>query len=262
MFHVKYVVLENNVKDFSECNLPYGITNDFLLVSRTSICVRTDDIPLQKYPPDTAFFFPKGTPYYYSPYRGEPYKDIFIHFTCDEPFYTENMLPVAQPIYLCDPDGIFKLFEMIARENILTGPNQSEILNNLMKILFMKISESAVISDTIPYYNELLKIRYNIFNHPEQPWTPETISKSLHISPAYTYALYKETFGTTCMQDIIESRIRYSKHALAYGRQPIHEIAVSAGYNSTEHFCRQFKKCTGMRPSQYRESKNPVIPPP
>ncbi|MCI8306499.1 MAG: helix-turn-helix transcriptional regulator [Lachnospiraceae bacterium] len=262
MFHVKYVVLENNVKDFSECNLPYGITNDFLLVSKTSICVKTDDMPLRKYPPDTAFFFPKGTPYYYSPYRGEPYNDNFIHFTCDESFYTEYMLPVAQPIYLCDPDGICKLFEMIAYENILTGPNKNEILNNLMKILFMKIRESAEISDTIPYYKELLNIRYNIFNHPEQPWTLEMISKSLHISPAYTYSLYKEAFHTTCMQDLIESRIRYAKHALAYSKQSINEIAFHSGYNSAEHFCRQFKKYTGMRPSQYRESKNPVIPPP
>ncbi len=262
MFQVKYVVLDNNVNDFSECNLPNGISNDFLLVSKTSICVKTDNIPLQKYPPNTAFFFPKGTPYYYCPYSDEPYKDYFIHFTCDDPFYTEYMLPVAQPIYLCDPDGISKLFDMIAFENILKGPNKHEIINSLMKILFMKISESAVIRDNIPYYKELLKIRYNIFNHPEKQWTLEMISKSLHISPAYTYSLYKEAFNTTCMQDLIESLIRYSKHSLAHSGQPINEIAINSGYNSTEHFCRQFKKYTGMRPSQYRESKNPIIPPP
>lgn len=254
MFHVKYVVLDSYAEDFSECNLPNGITNDLLLVSKTSICVKTDNLPLKKYPPYTAFFFPKGTPYYYSPYNNEPYRDYYIHFTCDEPFYTEYMLPVAQPISLCDPDRIFNLFEMIAFENILTGPNRCEILNNLMKVLFIKISESAVISDTIPYYNELLKIRYNIFNHPEKQWTLEQISKTLNISPAYTYSLYKEAFNTTCMQDLIESRIQYSKHALAYSKQSVNEIAVHAGYNSTEHFCRQFKKYTGMRPSQYRET--------
>lgn len=256
MFQVKYVVLDNSKEDFSECDLPNGITNDFLLVAKTSVCVKTEDIPLQSYPPYTAFFFPKGTPYYYSPYRDEPYADYFIHFTCDESFYTECMLPVAQPIRLCDPDSIVKLFEMIAVENISTGPNKSEILDNLMKVLFMKVGESAVIDDTIPYYRELLKIRYDLFNHPEKQWSLELISNLLHISPAYTYSLYKKAFHTTCMQDLIKSRIQYSRHALAHSGQSIGKIALHAGYNSTEHFCRQFKRYTGMRPSQYRESKN------
>ena len=70
---------------------------------------------------------------------------------------------------------------------------------------------------------------------------------------------YKEAFHTTCMQDLIKSRIQYSKNALVYSGQSISKIALHAGYNSTEHFCRQFKKYTGMRPSQYRKSKNPVI---
>lgn len=262
MFDVKYVVLDSNVEDFSECNLPNGITNDLLLVPVTSACVKTEHISLQKFPPYTAFFIPKGTPYYYSPYRDEPYKDYYIHFTCDESFYTESMLPTAQPISLRDPDSVIKLFEMIAVENISAGPNRDEILNHLMKTLFMKISESAVIRDAVPYYNELLKIRYQIFNHPEKQWTLELISESLHISPAYTYSLYKEAFHTTCMQDLIKSRLQYSKHVLAHSRQSIQKIALHSGYNSTEHFCRQFKKYTGMRPSEYRESQTPasVIP--
>lgn len=255
MFQVKYVVINNHVKEFFECNMTNGISNDFLLISKSSICIGTNDIPRQKYPPDTAFFFPKGTPYYYSPCQGEPYTDYFIHFICDDSFYAEFMIPTAQPIHLRDPDRIFNLIEMIAVENILTGPNQNEILNHLMKILFIKVSESTTPGEAVPYFNDLLRIRRDIFNHPEKKWTLERIAESLHMSSGYVHSLYKEAFHTTCMHDVIESRMQYSKHALAYSEQPVNLIAANSGYSNTEHFCRQFKKHTGLRPSQYRKSK-------
>lgn len=260
MFEVKYVVVKNHVKNFFECNMPNGITHDFLLLSKYSICLKTEDLPLQRYASDTAFFFPKGTPYYYSPCPNEPYTDYFIHFICDRSFYTEFRIPAARPIHLCDPERIYNLIEMIAFENFLTGPNQHEILNHLMKTLFIKVSESTTIGETIPYYNELLKIRRDIFNHPEKKWTLEQISESLHMSSGYVHSMYKKAFKTTCMQDVIESRIQYSKHALTYTEQPINLIAVNSGYNNLEHFCRQFKKCTGLRPSQYRDAKKPHAP--
>lgn len=258
MFNVKYVVTDSKIDDYFEINMANGITNDILLICKSSIYVRTDYLSLKKYPTNTVFFFPKGTAYYYTPCRGEQYRDCYIQFTCDDPFYVRHMISDTHPFGLRDPDRIYNLIEMIAFENILNGPNRGEILDNLMKTLFIKLSESTTVSDNTPYYNELLKIRYNIFKHPEIKWTLNMIAGLLHMSTAYAHSLYKNAFKTTFMQDVIESRIQCSKHALAYSEHTISEIAVISGYNSAAHFCRQFRKYTGISPSQYRKSKNMI----
>lgn len=253
MFFIKYVVINPSITDYFECDMKNGIYNDLLLIPTTPFVTRING-RFCKHPAYTAFFFPKETPYFYAP-ASLPYKDYFIQFTSDKSVTEEYMIPPLQPINLCDPARIFDLIEIIAFENIAGSPNRDEILNNLMKTIFLKICESGTNKNTIPHYNELLNVRRDIFNYPERNMTLEMLADKLHISPNYFHSLYKMAFGRTFMQDIIESRIQHAKYFLAYSNQPVNLIAVNCGYNNTEHFCRQFKKTTGLTPLQYRKNK-------
>lgn len=253
MFHIKYVVVNTNITDYFECDMKNGISNDLLLIPAAPIVTKING-QLYKYSPYNAFFYPKGTPYFYAP-ASLPYKDYFIQFTSDKSVTEQYMLPPSQAIHLSDPARIFDLIDIIAFENIAESPNSDEILNNLMKTLFLKICESCANKNTIPHYYELLGIRRDIFNYPEKNRTLEMLAGRLHISPNYFHSLYKMSFGRTFMQDVIESRIQYAKYFLAYSNQPVNLIAANCGYNNTEHFCRQFKKTTGLTPLQYRKNK-------
>lgn len=253
MFHINYVVINTEVTDYFESDLKNGIDKDFLLIPKTPFVTKTNS-GICQYAPNTAFFFPKNTPYFYAPVS-LPYRDYFIQFTSDKSVTEEYMIPPSQPIHLCDPARIFDLMEIIAFENVADSPNRDEILNNLMKTLFLKICESRTNKNTIPHYNELLRVRRDIFNYPEKNRTLEMLAGRLHISPNYFHSLYKMSFGRTFMQDIIESRIQYAKYFLAYSNRPVNIIAANCGYNNTEHFCRQFKKTTGLTPLQYRKNK-------
>lgn len=253
MFDIKYVVVSTNVTDYFECDMKNGISNDLLLIPASPVVIKING-RLYKHSPYIALFFPKGTPYFYAP-ASLPYKDYFIQFTSDKPVTEEYMIPPSQPIHLCDPARIFDLMQIIAFENIAESPNRDEILNNLMKTLFLKICESGTDKNTIPHYNELLSIRHDILNYPERNWTLDMLADKLHISPNYFHSLYRMSFDRTFMQDVIESRIQYAKYFLAYSNQPVNLIASNCGYNNTEHFCRQFKKTTGLTPLQYRKKK-------
>jgi YesN/AraC family two-component response regulator len=80
------------------------------------------------------------------------------------------------------------------------------------------------------------------------------MAEKLNISVGYLEEIYKNTFGVTCMEDVISSRINLAKKYLLYDHYSIAEIVTLCGYRNIEHFFRQFKKITGITPNRFRNS--------
>jgi AraC-like DNA-binding protein len=54
------------------------------------------------------------------------------------------------------------------------------------------------------------------------------------------------------MNDVIRCRIKLAQDKLLYTADTISSVGEQCGYKNTEHFCRQFRKFTGLSPRQYR----------
>ena len=91
-------------------------------------------------------------------------------------------------------------------------------------------------------------------SQPEKNWNVSKMAARLHISAGYLYLLYKRQFGVSCMDDVIESRVRRARDYLSHTQLRIQEIALLCGYNSAEHFSRQFRRHCGISPGQYRRT--------
>lgn len=79
------------------------------------------------------------------------------------------------------------------------------------------------------------------------------ISKHLHYDYSYLSNLFSEVEGITIEQYIINQRIEKVKELLVYGESSLSQIAFQLGYSSTAHVSNQFKKLTGLTPSQFRQ---------
>lgn len=255
MFHTKYVMTHSISPGYFECNMTHGIGYDYLVIPKSPIRVRVDSV-INEYPPFTAFYFPKETPYYYTPAtkEGEAYEDCFIQFVSDDNFMQNWFIPTGKPIYLQDAPYIIKLAELIAYENVAKNPDSDMLIDFLMKSLILKIYESIPRTSFIPYRNELYELRQAISRSPEKDWQLADMAANLHISPGYLHTLYKKLFHTTCKQDVISFRLDKAKHLLAHSNQNIGQIAYACGYNNVEHFCRQFQRFNKTSPSGYRRS--------
>lgn len=97
------------------------------------------------------------------------------------------------------------------------------------------------------------RLRREIYKAPELDWSLGELAKRLHISKSYVQKLYKEHFGISYMDDLIEARIGMAKFLLTTTDLRISEIASSCGYRNATHFMRQFRDKTGMSPSAFRE---------
>ena len=70
------------------------------------------------------------------------------------------------------------------------------------------------------------------------------------------FALFKEHVGQTPGEYLRGMRIEKAKELLAESSQTISEIAKACGLGDPAHFCRLFKKMTGLTPMSWREIKN------
>jgi AraC-like DNA-binding protein len=64
--------------------------------------------------------------------------------------------------------------------------------------------------------------------------------------------LFSEVEGITIEQFFILQKIEKIKERLVYNEQSLGEIALNLGYSSTQHLSGQFKKLTGMTPTQFK----------
>ena len=65
--------------------------------------------------------------------------------------------------------------------------------------------------------------------------------------------LFSEVEGITIEQFFILQKIEKTKEWLMYDEQSLSQIAFNLGYSSTQHLSNQFKKLTGMTPSQFKQ---------
>ncbi|MBX7126386.1 MAG: helix-turn-helix transcriptional regulator [Cyclobacteriaceae bacterium] len=65
-------------------------------------------------------------------------------------------------------------------------------------------------------------------------------------------ALFSNTEGITLEQFVIRHKIEYVKELLVYDQQTLSEIADRLGYSSVQHLSSQFRKITGMTPTEFR----------
>lgn len=79
------------------------------------------------------------------------------------------------------------------------------------------------------------------------------IQQKLHHDYSYLSSLFSEVEGITIEQFIIHQKIEKVKELLVYDELTLNEIAFQLQYSSVAHLSAQFKKVTGLTPSQFKK---------
>lgn len=104
-----------------------------------------------------------------------------------------------------------------------------------------------------PYYREFVDLRERIYSNPSEDWNIDMMCQSMILSRGYFQKLYSRCFGISFTQDVINSRISFSKRLLASTDMSIADISERCGYANYVHFMHQFKKVVGMTATDYRK---------
>jgi YesN/AraC family two-component response regulator len=118
-----------------------------------------------------------------------------------------------------------------------------ELMDNKKAILIERIKTTIV--EMVHHSNEGLKINFSNY-----------LSEKLHHDYTYMANLFSEMQGTTIEQFMIAHKVERIKELIIYGELNITEIAWKMNYSSVAHLSNQFKKMTGLSPSQFKQLKD------
>ncbi|MCR5753787.1 MAG: AraC family transcriptional regulator [Acetatifactor sp.] len=243
------------------CNIEHkhGVPNYLLLLIKKEAWITVDGC-LQNVHPNSVICFPPNTYIHYGCDLAG-YNDDWIHFTLseDEKSFWEQL---EIPLYtILSPHNFHKLSEYVkllsdAFHN--DSSHREQILDSFMHIFLYTLNEELYVPEghkaPRKYYSVFASLRTGIYNDPSKPYTVPLLADEVGLSLSYFQHQYKEFFGCSCQQDIINARLKLAQYYLESSDMPIHGIADFCGYETEVHFMRQFKKFIGVTPSEYRSS--------
>lgn len=222
-----------------------------LLLTATAVQFLLDG-QWQEHPAGTAILYAPGQPICYRACQ-ETYQNDWIRFTSDDPLVTQFPL-IGIPFPVSDTEYCHHLFKLLTWETSFATTDSDLAIANLLQVLFLRLRQDTTLGPAAPHASALLHLRKKIYNSPQLPWNIQSMAQELHLSTGYTQILYKQMFHISCMDDVINNRIRLAKEQLIYTEKPIAEIAEACGYRNVEHFCRQFRRQAGITPGAFRRS--------
>jgi AraC-like DNA-binding protein len=89
-------------------------------------------------------------------------------------------------------------------------------------------------------------------NLPKINWS-HFLAEHLHLEYKYLSNLFSSVESITIEQYILKIKVEKIKELISYDNKSLSQIAHQLNYSSVAHLSSQFKKVTGMTPSQFRK---------
>ena len=218
--------------------------------------------------PGLLLYRPSDPQHYYN--TEAEYVDDWIHFdVIDEDFdkkVNELAIPFNKVLDVPNLSDISSIHQQIAAEHFKQSKSHAKIMDHLLRALLYRLSDEledkpVCVPSSMGNAVEMHKARFDalrrrIYQGGEAArlGSVENMAAELHFSTSYFQHIYKALYGVSVKHDLIIAKVEYASYLLLNYDQNIESIARECGYESVEHFNRQFKKIKKMAPTEYRKT--------
>ncbi len=210
--------------------------------------------------PGSCIFYAADTPQWFQ--SPQPLTHDWMHMTGDIPGSLAAVGLQTDTLYT---PAAGQFVTAILREiefELLANPGENTPLTQLKyRELLIKLARAVgrenQESDIKPSVKaQMRQARSHIFSHLEHNWTVQEMAELAYISASRFHTVYRNVFGISPVDDLIHARIDMAKNRLCNSEESVGGLAAELGYRNVTHFCRQFKKITGLTPLEFRKSQS------
>lgn len=179
----------------------------------------------------------------------------------DEFHYAQHALHRGAFDYLLKPIDEDQLFSVV--QSALSQIREERNAKDRTERLYSKISrlETKRLQSPLQEHQEIgdRRIREALQRMNEElgePITLDQIAASVGLSPTYFSDLFTRENGISFAESLAQLRIEKAKELLASTWLRVSEIGEIVGYSNANYFAKVFRRYTGSRPSDFRETHN------
>lgn len=235
-------------------NRPYGRKDYTFLHFITEIDILADGKIITA-PAGTSVFFAPDFPQYFSSDKG--FSHDWFHGGTGLKELLDRYKIKENKLYFPKNDKIItNAMYKLESEFSANKQYKDELLNCELNSFLIHFSRLVNENEEEPLsradLNILRKVRNTVFSSLNRKWTVAEMADAANMSEPRFFAKYKNLFGTSPNNDLIEARINFAKNRLLYTDMSILDISIETGYSNEYHFIRQFKNRTGLSPTNFK----------
>lgn len=104
------------------------------------------------------------------------------------------------------------------------------------------------------YGNIVMQISKYVLENVDCEINLQLIAEALHMNKNYLSEVFKQKTGISLIEYVTKAKMERAKVLLVQGELKSYEVADKLAYKDAEYFSKLFKKCTGMSPTECRNS--------
>ena len=131
------------------------------------------------------------------------------------------------------------------------------VLGCICELLAILLKYSKIPSSkSIGRKNELELVKSYVLKNLSASLRVGELAAAVHLSEDRFYHVFKDAFGISPSEYILETRIWQACNLLAYSERSITEIAQECGFCTASYFSAQFRRIMRISPLQYRRQSH------